>query len=206
MGATAEWQTRAASGGVVSELGGLANSLELSGLARQGISESCPTCLQRGQQLYVEGIAFPLTVSWFWLKQANGKRELRFVVSTYPYSGVYLVRLGRKRWAIESFFKTIKHRFGLHCFGQSTKRGVYRWLVLSLIAYLLAYWVVQAACLPQLDWKVACDLALSVLFASVLWFRLLRQLQNSANLAAQYGFEIILKALPSTAYREWCKI
>lgn len=43
-----------------------------------------------------------------------------------PYSGVYLVRLGRQRWAIEGFFKTIKHRFGLHYFGQSTKLGVYR--------------------------------------------------------------------------------
>jgi len=161
---------------------------------------------RRGQQIYIKGIALPLTVSWFWLKQAKGQRELRFVVSTYPYSGVYLVRLGRKRWAIESFFKTIKHRFGLHRFGQSTKRGVYRWLVLSLIAYLLAHWVVQAASLPQLDWKIASDLALSVLFASVLWFQLLRQLQNAANLAAQHGFEIILKALPSLAYRQWCKI
>jgi hypothetical protein len=37
-----------------------------------------------------------------------------------PYPGVYLVRLGRKRWAIEGFFKTVKHQFGLHCFGQST--------------------------------------------------------------------------------------
>lgn len=161
---------------------------------------------KRGQQVYVEGIAFALTVSWFWLKQANGKRELRFVVSTYPYSGVYLVRLGRKRWAIESFFKTIKHRFGLHCFGQSTRRGVYRWLVLSLIAYLLAHCMVQAAALPQLDWKMAGDLALSGLFTSVLWFQLLRQLQNSVDLAAQYGFEIRLKALPTIAYREWCKI
>jgi hypothetical protein len=161
---------------------------------------------QRGQQVQVEGIPFALTVSWFWLKQSGGKRELRFVVSTYPYSGVYLVRLGRKRWAIESFFKTIKHRFGLHCFGQSTKVGVYRWLVLSLIAYLLAHWLHQAASLPQLDWKVASDLALSVLFASVLWFQLLRQLQKSVNLAAHYGFEIVLKSLPSLAYREWCKI
>ncbi|PZV12020.1 MAG: hypothetical protein DCF22_13240 [Leptolyngbya sp.] len=44
------------------------------------------------------------------------------------------IQLGRKRWAIESFFKTIKHRFGLHRFGQSTKLGVYRWLILSLLA------------------------------------------------------------------------
>jgi hypothetical protein len=38
------------------------------------------------------------------------------------------------------WFKTAKHRFGLHRFGQGTLLGVYRWLVLSLIAYLLAHW------------------------------------------------------------------
>lgn len=78
---------------------------------------------KRGQQVKLEGVSHPLTLSWFWLKRAQGKRELRFVVSNHPYSGVYLVRLGRKRWAIEGFFKTAKHRFGLHRFGQSTRLG-----------------------------------------------------------------------------------
>ena len=32
---------------------------------------------RQGIQVQVAGIALPLTVSWFWLKQANGKRELR---------------------------------------------------------------------------------------------------------------------------------
>ncbi|OYQ66672.1 hypothetical protein B9G53_03385 [Pseudanabaena sp. SR411] len=45
------------------------------------------------------------------------------MISSHPYSAAYLVILGRKRWAIEGCFKTIKHRFGLHCFGQSTKLG-----------------------------------------------------------------------------------
>ena len=27
---------------------------------------------------------------------------------------------GRRRWQIEGFFKTAKHRFGLHRFGQQT--------------------------------------------------------------------------------------
>jgi len=161
---------------------------------------------KRGAQIKLEGIPFTLTVSWFWLKQANGKRELRFVVSTYPYSGVYLVRLGRKRWAIEAFFKTIKHRFGLHRFGQSTKQGVYRWLILALIAYLLVHWVYQSTALPQLDWKVASDLAMSILFASVLWFQLLRHLRKAVHIAAHYHFEIVLKSLPHLAYQEWCKI
>jgi hypothetical protein len=131
---------------------------------------------KRGQQVILEGIAMPLTVSWFWLKRAEGKRELRFVVSSYPYSGASLVRLGRRRWAIEGFFKIIKHRFGLHCFGQSTRLGVYRWLILSWIAYLLVDWIDQWSLPPLLDWKVASDLALSVLFPSVVWFQLLKQI------------------------------
>jgi hypothetical protein len=102
-------------------------------------------------------MSYPLTVSWFWLKRAEGKRELRFVVSTYPYSGAYLVQLGRKRWAIVGFFKTVKHRNGLHRFGQTTKLGVYRWLILSLIAYLLAHWIDQWSLPPLLDWKAASD-------------------------------------------------
>jgi hypothetical protein len=30
---------------------------------------------QRGQQVNLEGIAFPLSLSWFWLKQSKGQRE-----------------------------------------------------------------------------------------------------------------------------------
>lgn len=161
---------------------------------------------KRGLQVYLKGIAYPLTVSWFWLKRADGKRELRFVASTYPYSGAYLVQLGRKRWAIEGFFKTAKHRFGLHCFGQGTKLGVYRWLILSLIAYLLSHWIDQWSLPPVLEWKTASRLALETLLPSIVWFQLLKQIQRSSNIAAQYGFEIVLKSLPSLTYWERCKI
>jgi hypothetical protein len=151
----------------------------------------------RGQQVLLEGLTKPLSISWFWLKRADRKRELRFVVSSHPYSGAYLVMLGRKRWAIEGFFKTIKHRFGLHCFGQSTKLGVYRWLILSLLAYLLAHWIVQCFLSPVLDWKEACDLTLSILFPSILWLKLLNYIRANADIAARYGFEIILKPFPN---------
>lgn len=161
---------------------------------------------KRGLQVHLKDIDFPLTVSWFWLKRADGKRELRFVASTYPYSGAYLVLLGRKRWAIEGFFKTAKHQFGLHCFGQGTLLGVYRWLILSLIAYLLAHWIDQWSRPPGLDWKATCRLALETLLPSVLWFQLLKQIEISADIAAQYGFEIVFKSLPDQAYRERCKI
>ncbi|MGL4621632.1 MAG: hypothetical protein ACRCZS_21650 [Chroococcidiopsis sp.] len=161
---------------------------------------------RRGQQLRLVGFSYPVTVSWFWLKRAEGRRELRFVVSTHPYSGIYLIRLGRKRWAIEGFFKTAKHRFGLHCFGQTTKLSVYRWLVLCLIAYLLAHWIDQWSLPPVLDWKAACNLALAVLFPSVLWLQLLRFIRINAEIAAQHGFDIILQSSPTWAYRECCKI
>jgi hypothetical protein len=161
---------------------------------------------KRGLQVDLKDIDYPLTVSWFGLKRADGKRELRFVASTYPYSGAYLVRLGRKRWAIEGLFKTAKHQFGLHCFGQGTKLGVYRWLILSLIAYLLAHWIDQWSLLPVLDWKATCRLALETLLPSIVWFQLLKQIRISADIAAQYGFEIVLKSLPDRAYRERCKI
>ncbi|NJK30712.1 MAG: transposase [Acaryochloris sp. SU_5_25] len=143
---------------------------------------------KRGLQVYLGGIDYSLSVSWFCLKRAEGKRELRFVVSTYPYSVTYLVRLGRKRWVIEGFFETAKHQFGLHCFGQRTKLGVYRWLILSLIAYMLAYWIDLWSWPPVLKWKATCRLARETLFACVVWFELLKQTRISANIAAQYGW------------------
>lgn len=156
--------------------------------------------------IFSRGHTAALRFQGFWLKRAEGKRELRFVVSTHPYSGTYLVRLGRRRWAIEGFFKTIKHRDLLHRFGQTTKLGVYRWLILSLIAYLLAHWIDQWSLPPILDWKAASDLALAVLFPSVLWFQLLRLIRTHTNIAAQHGFEIVLKPISLEAYRECCKI
>jgi len=152
---------------------------------------------KRGQQVRLVGIEVPLTVSWFWLKRSEGKRELRFVVSTYPYSGTYLVRLGRQRWTIEGFFKTIKHRFGLHCFGQKTRLGIYRWLLLSLIAYLLAHWVART--FPNwapLDWGEVNAQAMAELLPQVLWIKLLHQIQTHRKLADDLGFEILVKPLP----------
>jgi hypothetical protein len=152
---------------------------------------------KRGCQVRLVGFDYPLTISWFWLKRAEGKRELRFVASTYPYSGAYLVRLGRRRWAIEGFFKTVKHRFGFHRFGQSTRLGVYRWLILSLIAYLLAHWIDRWSLPPILDWKAAAQLALKILLPIVVWKQLLALSRTHADIAAHYGFEIVLEPLPN---------
>jgi hypothetical protein len=107
-----------------------------------------------------------------------------------------------------NYFKVLSctEQFGLHCFGQSTKLGVYRWLIVSLIAYLLAHWIDQWSLPPVLNWKIASRLALETLFPSTVWLQLLKQIEMSAEIAAQYGFEIVRQSLPDPAYWERCKI
>ncbi len=93
---------------------------------------------KRGLQVRLVGLNFPVTVSWYYLKRDNGKLEKRFVLSTKPLKASTINWWGKRRWQIEGWFKTAKHRFGLHRFGQGTLLGVYRWLLLSLISYILA--------------------------------------------------------------------
>jgi hypothetical protein len=151
---------------------------------------------KKGQLVWLKDIAEPVTVSWFWLKRSDDKKELRFVISTHPYSGTYLILLGRKRWAIEGFFKTAKHRFGLHCFGQSTKLGVYRWLLLSLLAYLLTHWAYRWSQSPELDWKAASELALFTLLPLVVFRQFVKSIEKHADIAKQFGFEVVLRHIP----------
>jgi hypothetical protein len=47
----------------------------------------------QGQQVYLWGVDFPVTVSWYWLVKDDGSREKRFVVSTQPKTGVYITLL-----------------------------------------------------------------------------------------------------------------
>lgn len=147
--------------------------------------------LVRGQQVYLWGLDFPVTLSWYWLNKDDGTREKRFVVSTKPLSGIYITLLGRRRWQIEGFFKTAKHRFGLHRFGQATLKGVYRWLVLSLIAYFLAH----LACLwsgntTLPDWFEAAHLALQTLFPSLVVLLLLQDIKRYQQLVRTQGLDI----------------
>jgi hypothetical protein len=93
----------------------------------------------RGGPAWLEGSEVPVYVASYWLKR-EGKRERRFVLSTKALSGRHIVRWGKRRWRIEGFFKTAKGRFGLDRFGQGTRLGVYRYLLLSLMSYLLAHW------------------------------------------------------------------
>jgi hypothetical protein len=146
----------------------------------------------KGQQVYLTGLNFPVYLSWVWLKR-DGKRIQRFVISTKPMKGKTITRWGKRRWQIEGFFKTAKHRFSLHRFGQKTLLGVYRWLILSLVSYLLAYWVYLHLCdSSELDWFTYAQQALILLLPHILLLSLLKQLESLNSWLHERGFEFCL--------------
>ncbi|UQN06907.1 transposase [Deinococcus sp. QL22] len=79
-------------------------------------------------------------------------------MSNVNLGGVYLARVGKGRWRIEAFFKTIKGRFGLERFAQHSKQGVFRWWCLSTLAFFLCHFqeLDGAVRKPQVwpDWGV----------------------------------------------------
>lgn len=146
----------------------------------------------KGQQVYLKNLGFPVYLSWVWLKR-NGKRVQRFVISTKPMKAQTITRWGKRRWQIEAFFKTSKHQFSLHRFGQKTLLGVYRWLILSLIAYLLAHWIYLDLGEPELlDWSANAQLALTLLFPHLFLLSLLKQLELLIPWLHERGFEFCL--------------
>jgi hypothetical protein len=143
------------------------------------------------QQIRLVGLKFPVSVSWYYLKRDNGKLEKRFVLSTKQLKGSTITWWGRRRWQIEGWFKTAKHRFGLHRFGQGTLLGVYRWLVLSLIAYLLAHWAYLSSGTTDLpDWGQAAQSALQGILPQLLVFLFLLELERMRPLALSHGIYI----------------
>ena len=157
-----------------------------------------PHLHKRGQQVRLIGLKFSVHLSWYYLKRQDGKLEKRYVLSTKALKGSTMTWWGRRRWAIEGFFKTIKHRFGLHRFGQQTLLGVYRWLVLSLTAYLLSHWShLHSGGRDSPDWGEAAQKALELLLPLMALLPLLADIQRLRPLAKSYGLDINLT---------WCKI
>ena len=92
----------------------------------------------RGSLVKPTGLDQPMCVSWVWLYR-NTEPEQRFVMSNLNLGGKYLACVGRRRWRIEGFVKTVKGRFGLARFAQHSKQGVMRWWCLSGRAFLLCH-------------------------------------------------------------------
>lgn len=146
---------------------------------------------RQGQQVRLVGLKFPITVSWYYLKRDNGKLEKRFVLSTRPLKSSTLKWWGKRRWQIEGWFKTAKHRFGLHRFGQGTLLGMYRWLILSLTAYLIAHWAYLSTQLPlPPNWGEAAQTTLELIFPKIVVSLLLLNIKRLIPLARSCGFDI----------------
>ena len=146
---------------------------------------------KQGQQVHLVGLDFPVTVAWYYLKRENGRLEKRFVLSTKPLKASTIKWWGKRRWQIEGWFKTAKHRFGLHRFGQSTLLGMYRWLILSFTAYFIAHWAYLSTQLPlPPDWGEAAQTALESFFPSQVVSLLLLDIERLIPLARSCGFDI----------------
>lgn len=151
----------------------------------------CDLC-KKGQQVRLDGLSFPVTISWLYLKR-NGKLEKRFVLSTRALKGSTITWWGRRRWSIEGFFKTAKHRFGFHRFGQQTLLGVYRWLIVCLISFVLAHWAYLSTGSSQLpDWGASAALALNTLFPEVVVSLLLIDVERTRVLLRSIGLDLQL--------------
>lgn len=146
---------------------------------------------KRGQQLRLRGLKFPVCVSWYYFKRDDGKYEKRFVLSTKALKASTISWWGKRRWQIEGWFKTAKHRFGLHRFGQGTLLGVYRWLVLSFIAYVLAHWAYLSIATTDLpDWGQAAQIAFQTIFPQLLLCCFLLDLERIRPIALSHGIDI----------------
>lgn len=94
---------------------------------------------QQGQQIKLSDLDLPLWTAHFTLPRHKKEPEVRYIVATFQTTPRYLVKVGKKRFKIEGFFKTIKHTFSFHRFGQRSPLGAYRFLVLSLFAFILSH-------------------------------------------------------------------
>lgn len=145
-----------------------------------------------GQRVFLDGLRVPVYVASYWLKRRDGgSREKRFVLSTKALSPAAIVRWGKKRWDIEGFFKTAKGRFSVERFGQGSKLGVYRYLLLSLISYLLAHWGYLSQGQQGLPrWREAARTILEAVLPQTVIEGLLAEIQRRSALLRRYGIEV----------------
>lgn len=144
-----------------------------------------------GSQVQLKDLNLTATVAWFYLKR-GGKWQKRYVLSTRVLKASTITWWGKQRWQIEGWFKTAKHRFGLHRFGQQTLQGMYRWLIFSLTAYLLAHWAYLPSefSAPFMDWTNAAESTLHLLLPQLIALCLLLEVSRLESLLTSQGFEI----------------
>jgi len=112
-------------------------------------------------------------VAWYRYPLPQGGWEWRYVVATFPATPRTMLTWGKRRFTVEHFFRAAKSEFSLGQFGQRTALGVHRFLVLSLLAYLLAHWVGVEG---KGSWREAREGAARVLLPELVVQVILREL------------------------------
>ena len=92
--------------------------------------------VRSGECVTPTGLSYSVSVARYHLKRGE-ERETRFMVSTFSAQQRVIARWGKRRWSTEAFFKTAKSRFGLARFAQQTYLGALRFLLLSLLSFVL---------------------------------------------------------------------
>jgi hypothetical protein len=129
---------------------------------------------KQGQQIKLRNLDLQLWVTHFTWHNEDGTSEVRYIVATFPATPRYLIQVGQQRFKIEGFFKTIKHIFSFHHFGQRTRLGVYRFLVLSLLAFILSHLHHLAVYHPRPpDWDALAQHLRRLLLPLLVWSELL---------------------------------
>jgi Transposase DDE domain len=153
---------------------------------------SIKTIGDKGQQVKLLGFEETVTAAWFYLER-NGKLEKRFVISTRKLKGNTITWWGRRRWAIEGFFKTSKYQFGLAAFGQQTLLGVYRWLVLSFISFILVHWVYLSLNTGQQPkWRESSGDTIEKLMPEIAVKQILEEIESKRSLLESQGLRLEL--------------
>jgi hypothetical protein len=146
----------------------------------------------RGERVFLDGLPeVPVYVAAYWLRGRDGTRAKRFVISTRALRAEHIVRWGKRRWAIEGFFRTCKGRFSLQRFGQGTRLGVYRYLLLSMIAYVLAHWGhLSEGRAGRPRWGEAARVILETVLPQTVIEGLLREIKQRSDLLRSHGIEV----------------
>ena len=125
-------------------------------------------------------------MSWYYLKRERGKLEKPFVLPTSPLQASTINWWGKRRAQIEDWFKTAKHRFGL-----GALLGVYRWLVLSLIALILAHWAyLSTATTAKPDRGQAATIAFQACFPQLPLLLILLYLERMRPFTLSHGIDV----------------
>ncbi len=71
--------------------------------------------------------------------------------------------------------------------------GMYRWLILSLTAYLIAHWTYLEIQFPlPPDWGQAAQIALESIFSHIVVSLLLLEIERLIPLTRSFGFDIYI--------------